>query len=119
MIDQIAIRNFKCFREEQFELGKLNIFCGANGVGKSSLIQAFLIAREVFQWADTPAYVKLNNLFKQDLGQILFRGNKIVCEFHTKLKPTHDRIHFSPSVRSETDESKYIVVGPFAEHLTT
>ena len=71
MIDRIAIRNFKCFREGQFELGKLNIFCGANGVGKSSLIQAFLIAREVFQCADTPAYVKLNNLFKQDLGQVL------------------------------------------------
>lgn len=51
--------------------------------------------------------------------EVQFRGNKIVCEFHTKLTPTHDRIHFSPTVRSEADDSKYIVVGPFAEHLTT
>ena len=71
MIDRVLIRNFKCFREQQFELGKLNVFCGANGVGKSSCIQAFLIAREVFQCVDKPAYVKLNNLYKQDLGQVL------------------------------------------------
>jgi predicted ATPase len=70
MIDRIAIHNFKCFREQSFELKKLNIFCGANGVGKSSCIQAFLIAREVFQCADKPIYVKLNNLFKHDLGQV-------------------------------------------------
>ncbi len=71
MIERILIRNFKGFREAQFELGKLNIFCGANGVGKSSIVQAFLIARGVFQCTDSPAYVKLNNLFKQDLGQVL------------------------------------------------
>jgi hypothetical protein len=50
--------------------------------------------------------------------EVSFRGEKIVCEFHTKLHPTHDRIHFSPSVRSDTDENKFLVVGPFAEHLT-
>ena len=88
MINRIAIRNFKCFREVEFEFGKLNIFCGVNGVGKSSLIQAFLIAREVFQCADIPAYVKLNKLFKQDLGQVLdiFHVNSlddfISFEFH-------------------------------------
>ena len=51
--------------------------------------------------------------------EVQFRGSTIVCEFHTKLKPTQDRIHFSPTVRSEADDRKYIVVGPFAEHLTT
>jgi len=90
MIDRILIRNFKCFREQPFELRKLNIFCGANGVGKSSCIQAFLIAREVFQCADMPTYVKLNNLFKQDLGQVndVFHTNAsdeyIAFEFQTK-----------------------------------
>ncbi len=51
--------------------------------------------------------------------EVTFRGNRIVCEFHTKITPTHDRIHFSPKVRSEPDSSKYLVVGPFAEHLMT
>ncbi len=51
--------------------------------------------------------------------EVHFRGSTIVCEFHTKLAPTHDRIHFSPTVRYEPDNRKYLVVGPFAEHLTT
>ena len=50
--------------------------------------------------------------------EVEYMGERIVCEFHTKLTPTHDRIHFSPTVRIEADGRKYIVVGPFAEHLT-
>ena len=51
--------------------------------------------------------------------EVIFKDEKIVCEFHTKFHPTHDRIHFSPSVRSDSDDSKFLVVGRFAEHLTT
>lgn len=50
--------------------------------------------------------------------EVEFEGTKIVCEFHTKLTPTHDRIHFSPAIRTERDGARFIVVGPFAEHLT-
>jgi predicted ATPase len=89
MIDRIRINNFKCFREQSFDIKKLNVFCGPNGVGKSSCIQAFLIAREVYQCADTPIYVKLNNLFKQDLGQVLdifhnsATNEQVSFEFHS------------------------------------
>ena len=51
--------------------------------------------------------------------EVEFEGESVMCEFHTKLTPTHDRIHFSPTVRTESDEISYLVVGPFADHLTT
>jgi hypothetical protein len=50
--------------------------------------------------------------------EVKFNGTEIVCEFHTKLTPTHDRIHFSPTIRTERDGAKFIVVGPFVDHLT-
>jgi hypothetical protein len=48
-----------------------------------------------------------------------FEGNKIVCEFHSKLTPMYDRIHFSPTLRKDQMGMLYLVVGPFAEHLPT
>ena len=51
--------------------------------------------------------------------EVVFDGERIVCEFHTKFHPTHDRIHFSPSVRTDSGGNEFLVVGPFAEHLTT
>lgn len=70
MISSITIRNFKCFREQSFDFAKLNIFCGANGVGKSSLVQSLLMVREAVQCKEQPVFVRLNQLFEQDLGQV-------------------------------------------------
>ena len=47
MISSLSIRNFKCFREQAFDFGKLTIFCGPNGVGKSTAIQSLLIIRDL------------------------------------------------------------------------
>ena len=85
MISLLTIRNFKCFREQSFDFAKLNIFCGANGVGKSSLIQSLLIIREAVQCKEQPVFVRLNRLFEQDLGQVL-------DVFHAN--PSNDQIQF-------------------------
>jgi predicted ATPase len=37
MLKKIYIHNFRCFENFELELDKLNLFIGANGVGKSSL----------------------------------------------------------------------------------
>lgn len=70
MISSLSIRNFKCFREQAFDFGKLTIFCGPNGVGKSTAIQSLLIIREALQCKEQPVFVRLNSLFEQDLGQV-------------------------------------------------
>lgn len=49
MIKEIRIKNFKCFSNLQLELRELNIFSGINSMGKSSVIQAFLLLRQAFE----------------------------------------------------------------------
>lgn len=43
MITKIDIDNFKCFDNIQLELKNLNILCGTNSSGKSSVIQSLLL----------------------------------------------------------------------------
>lgn len=44
MISKVNLRNFKCYREYEFELASLSVFCGNNSVGKSTVIQSILMA---------------------------------------------------------------------------
>ncbi len=44
MIKSVRLKNFKCFRDSgEIPLGKVNIFTGYNGAGKSSLFQSILL----------------------------------------------------------------------------
>lgn len=40
MIDRIIIKNFKSIEELDFKLGRLNVLIGANGSGKSNVLEA-------------------------------------------------------------------------------
>ncbi|MDO5422158.1 MAG: DUF3696 domain-containing protein [Eubacteriales bacterium] len=44
MIQNMKLRNFKCFPELELEFSKFTILCGANASGKSTVIQALLLA---------------------------------------------------------------------------
>lgn len=44
MINSFLIKNFKSIEEYRFELGALNLFVGPNSSGKSSAVQALLLA---------------------------------------------------------------------------
>ncbi len=48
MLNSISIQNFKSHRETALDLKPLTVFCGANGAGKSSVIQALLLLRDSF-----------------------------------------------------------------------
>ena len=43
MLERIVLRNFKCFDTLDLTCSPLTMLCGVNGMGKSSLIQAFLV----------------------------------------------------------------------------
>lgn len=47
ILKKLTIKNFKSIREQTLELGPLNIFIGANGSGKSNLIEVFRFLREI------------------------------------------------------------------------
>ncbi len=46
MINQIKIKNFKCFEYLDINCGKLNVLSGLNGMGKSTTLQALLMIRQ-------------------------------------------------------------------------
>ena len=46
MIRQLSIENFKCFKNQTLEFGRLTVLSGANGVGKSTVVQSLLLVRE-------------------------------------------------------------------------
>lgn len=46
-LEKITIENFKSIREQKLALGRLNVFIGGNGAGKSNLIEVFRLLREV------------------------------------------------------------------------
>ena len=48
MLRSIALTNFKCFDALHLPCAPLNLLCGLNGMGKSSVIQALLVLRQSF-----------------------------------------------------------------------
>ena len=49
MLRRIGLLNFKCFERLDLQCGSLNLLCGLNGMGKSSVIQALLVLRQSFR----------------------------------------------------------------------
>ena len=52
MLTKIGLTNFKCFDNLELECRPLNLLCGLNGMGKSSVIQALLALRQSFESRD-------------------------------------------------------------------
>lgn len=48
MIKSLHLGNFKCFEDETIPLERLTLLSGVNGAGKSSIIQALLIIRQMW-----------------------------------------------------------------------
>ena len=44
MVNRIKLINFKCFSNSEIDLKDLTVFTGANATGKSSVIQALILA---------------------------------------------------------------------------
>ncbi len=49
MLSSIKLDNFKCFQHLDLNCRPLNLLCGLNGMGKSSVIQALLVIRQSFE----------------------------------------------------------------------
>ena len=49
MIQILRLENFKCFEEQELELGALTLLSGLNGMGKSTVLQSLLLLRQSYQ----------------------------------------------------------------------
>lgn len=56
MIKRLKIKNFKSYRDSEFEFGKVNIVVGPNGSGKTNLVDAFSFLKQLIRPLSYPPY---------------------------------------------------------------
>jgi predicted ATPase len=78
MINSVKIEGFKRFKSKSFDLRRLSILAGRNGSGKTSIIQAILLAREALLSKEET--ISLNGPFGLQLGTFDDVANKGATE---------------------------------------
>lgn len=71
MTDTLHISNFKCFALCDVPTSRLNVLCGRNGAGKSSVLQALLLYRAAATRPSDAQQVALNGQAGLALGTVL------------------------------------------------
>lgn len=103
----LVIRNFKCFREQRLPFGSLNVLCGANGVGKSTVIQALMLFQaSLIREASGQVSVPLNGPPGLSLGtvhDILHRDSKgFVSDSEIEIELDTGRLRHAMTFRPAT-----------------
>lgn len=66
-IEKIILKNFKCHKDFETDLKQLNILTGSNAAGKSSLIQALLLAFKSWEECEKKR-INTNKIYDMNLG---------------------------------------------------
>ena len=69
MLRNIKLKNFKCFEQLDLDCRPLNLLCGLNGTGKSSVLQALLMLRQSFETRELLRGLLVLSGERIDLGQ--------------------------------------------------
>jgi hypothetical protein len=104
MISGLTIRNFKCFASLDLRLKPLTVLTGVNGAGKSTVVQALLIARQAADPASK--VVQLNGPYGLALG-----------EAHDILHPDADPPVVEVTVETSGVPSRYLFDVPYDRTL--
>ena len=107
MIDRIVIKNFKSIEELEFRLGRLNVLIGANGSGKSNVLEAIgLVAAKN---GDT---IELDNMVQR--GVRIAMPELMVNSFYGKVASRAIKVRFedengfaSFTIKRKDEESIY------------
>lgn len=105
MITGINIRNFKCFESLDLRLRPLTVLTGINGAGKSTVLQALLLARQAGESAGDQV-VKLNGPYGLELG-----------EAHDVLYPDADPPVIEVVVEASGEWYRYVFDVPYDRTL--
>ena len=77
MLSRIQMTNFKCFQTLELPCRPINLLCGINGMGKSTVIQAMLVLRQSFEIGELLKGKLVLGGMRADLGtgrDVLFDG---------------------------------------------
>ena len=99
MIKNYSIHNFKNHADTSIELGHLSILTGANGVGKSSILQSMLLLRDSFEKNPQMGYLSLEGHSFQ-----IGRSNELI---NASVKEHQDKLILALQSGSATFEFRY------------
>jgi predicted ATPase len=105
MITGLEIRNFKCFASLDLPLRALTVLTGVNGAGKSTVLQALLLARQAAE-NSAQSVVKLNGPYGLELG-----------EAHDVLYPDADPAVIEVTVKVSDEDYRYAFDVPYERTL--
>ena len=66
-LEKILLKNFKCHKSFEIEIEKLNILTGSNAAGKSSFVQALLLAFKSWEECEKKR-INTNMIYDMNLG---------------------------------------------------
>lgn len=66
-LEKVIVKNFKCHKYFEAEMKELNILTGSNAAGKSSLVQALLLAFKSWEVCEKKQ-IDTNNIYGMNLG---------------------------------------------------
>ena len=117
MLRRVGLNNFKCFERLDLPCAPLNLLCGLNGMGKSSVIQALLVLRQSFASGELQAGRLVLGGELVDLGagsDVLFEDAEgDVIEF--VLKSEREKKPREPGVCPVTGRSTQRIFAPGAD----
>jgi predicted ATPase len=94
MISNLGIRNFKLFKSLDLPLRQLTVLTGLNGAGKSTVLQALLLARQAAE--DPSAHVvQLNGPYGLSLGEALDILHPAAERQEIEILLTADRVSYT------------------------
>lgn len=107
MFDKLTIENFKCFKKQEFVFPCLTVFVGANGMGKSTVVQSLLLIRSAKEMRDSSS-VALNGPYGLELGTSASIINQDVDsnEIRFSVKDEQDNLLFDMVLEGSLVEEK-------------
>lgn len=104
MYDILKLDNFKCFRSQRIPFANLTVLVGANGAGKSSVVQSMLLLRQVIE-SPKIDMVQLNGPYGLALGLDGSIENQCILTGYTKLSIQSGKHIGALHLKSQTEKA--------------
>ena len=103
MLTKLDLKNFKCFKNQEFNFSKLTVLCGANSSGKSTVIQSLLLIKQnqdnipnkfIELYGELFSFGTLNDVFSHratdDTIKISINGNDVELKVTTENRSEYE-----------------------------
>ncbi len=110
MLTQLQIKNFKSILDDTIELGRVNVFIGENGCGKSNILEALMFASLAEKYSTIDANILYSNGFRVCKPALLlssFQGKRQAKSIGINLEFIKDKIKIDMVPKSKSILSKW------------